>query len=356
MAGQGISKQFKTEDFESHTSFEMDAESATASYGKFVIEPLENGFGHTIGNALRRVLLSQMEGVAVSCIRIEGAPHEFMALDGVMEDVMDIVLNIKKLKFRCDADVQMPRTLELVATKCGDVTGADVREDGIVQVLNKDLKICTLSADRPLDRPFRIEMDLNRGSGYVASENNRSSEQPVGSIPIDSLFNPIERVRYDVQASHFGERTDLDRLILQVWTDERIDPKEAVIEAAQILRAKLNVFSNTDKAAALPAIGLDDDERELLDKLVKNVANLDLSVRAVNCLNGDSIHFVGELVQRSENQMLKCRNFGKKSLTEIKQKLEDMGLHLEMTLSENVKEELNRQIAQNQVQSSASKE
>ncbi len=355
MAVQGIYNKSKAEDFESHTSFEMEAESATPGYGKFIVEPLENGFGHTIGNALRRVLLSQMEGVAASCIRIEGAPHEFMALEGVMEDVMEIILNVKKLKFRCDADVAMPRTLELVATKAGEVTGADVREDGIIQVINKDLKICTLSADRPLDRPFRIEIDLARGAGYVASENNRSSEQPVGSIPIDSLFNPIERVRYDVQASHFGERTDLDRLVLQVWTDQRIDPKDAVMQAAQILRAKLGVFSAVDVNAAPAAIGLSDEERELLEKLSKNVADLDLSVRAVNCLNGDSIHFVGELVQRSENQMLKCRNFGKKSLTEIKQKLEDMGLHLEMALSENVKEELNRQIAQNQVQS-ASKE
>lgn len=351
MAVQGNFNKSRTEDFESHTTFEMEEESATSGYGKFIVEPLENGFGNTIGNALRRVLLSQMEGVAVSCIRIAGAPHEFMALEGVMEDVMDIILNIKKLKFRCEDDAAMPRTLELVATEHGDVTGRDIREDGVVQVLNKDLKICTLSADRPVDNPFRIELDLARGSGYVSSENNRSSEQPVGSIPIDSLFNPIELVHYDVQASHFGERTDLDRLVLEVWTDERIDPKEAVMRAAQILRSKLNVFSAGDGAAAPSTVGLSDEERELLDKLAKNVANLDLSVRAVNCLNGDSIHYVGELVQRSENQMLKCRNFGKKSLTEIKEKLEEMGLSLEMTLSENVKEELNRQIAQNQVQS-----
>ena len=330
--------------FEMPKSMVMDEATATPQYGRFITEPWENGFGHTVGNALRRVLLSMLDGVAVSCIRIDGVAHEFSAIPGVLEDVMDIILNIKKLKFRCDGD--LPRTVELVATKAGVVTGADIREEGIVQVLNKDLKLCTLTTDRT-DAPFRIEMDLERGRGYRPSELNKHDDQPVGSIPVDCLFSPIKKVSYTVLPSRVGEHTDYDRLELEVVTDERIDPKTAVIRAAGILRSHLAVFMDTDGAAELESAvsGLTDEDRALLQKLTKNVNDLELSVRSVNCLNFENIHYVGELVQRSESQMLKYRNFGKKSLTEIKEKLMEMGLSLEMTLKDNVNEELNRQMS-----------
>ncbi len=336
--------------FEMPKGLVMDEATATSRYAKFTAEPWENGFGHTIGNALRRVLLSMLDGVAVSCIRIDGVFHEFTAVPNVVEDVMEIILNIKKLKFRCEGE--LPRTLELVATKSGEVTGNDIREDGVVQVLNKDQKICTLCEDCA-DMPFRIELDLESGRGYRPSEANKHDDQPLGSIPVDCLFSPIERVRYDVQASRVGEHTDYDCLELEVWTDERIDPKSAVVQAAAILRQHLAVFADSDDASAYQQAGcnLNDEEKILVEKLVKNVSDLDLSVRSVNCLNADSIHFVGELVKRSESQMLKCRNFGKKSLLEIKQKLQDMGLDLDMVLKDNVNDELTRRLA-SQLQSS----
>lgn len=331
--------------FEMPKALVVDEATATSQYAKFVAEPLENGFGHTLGNALRRVLLSMMDGVAVSCIRIDGIAHEFTAIPGVMEDVMSIILNIKKLKFRCEGD--LPRTVELVATKAGDVTGADIREDGVVEVLNKELKLCTLTADHS-EKPFRIEMDLERGRGYRPSERNKHDDQAIGSIPVDCLFSPITRVSYDVLPSRVGEHTDYDRLELEVWTDDRIDPKSAVARAATIIRNHLAIFVESEKEPIheVEGSGLNEEEQKLVQVLCKNVSDLNLSVRAVNCLNSDNIHYVGELVQRSETQMLKCRNFGKKSLEEIKEKLREMGLGLEMTLNENVNDELMRKMAQ----------
>lgn len=331
------------ENFEMPETLVMDETTATGRYAKFITEPWEPGFGHTIGNSLRRVLLTMMEGVAVSCIRIDGVSHEFTPIPGVMEDVMEIILNIKKLKFRCDGS--LPRTLELVVSKKGVITGKDIKEDGVAVVLNKDQKLFTLTADRK-DKPLRIELDLAKGRGYRPSERNKRDEQPLNSIPVDCLFSPIEKVRYDVQPSRVGENTNYDRLELEVWTDERIDPKSAVMRAAAILREHLTVFEfETSQAAISNGVLLSDEEKALLNKLTANVASMELSVRSVNCLNQDGIHFIGELVQRSENQMMKCRNFGKKSLTEIKDKLSEMGLSLEMTLSNNVADELARQMA-----------
>ena len=331
--------------FEMPKALVMDENTATPRYAKFVAEPWENGFGYTIGNALRRVLLTMLDGVAVSCIRIDGVKHEFCAMEGVMEDVMEIILNIKKLKFSCSGE--LPRTLELVATKAGDVTGANIREDSVVQVLNSEQKLCTLTKDFT-DHPFRIEMDLVRGRGYRPSERNKLDDQPIGSIPVDCLFSPIERVRYFVRPCRVGEHTDYDRLELEVWTDERIAPKAAVLRAAEILRRHLSVFAENDSAGSdgpNSPDDLSDDEKKLVQKLNMNVSELELSVRSVNCLNGDNIHTVGELVQRSETQMLKCRNFGKKSLSEIKERLGERGLSLGMTLKDNVLNELMRRQA-----------
>ncbi|NLZ62982.1 MAG: DNA-directed RNA polymerase subunit alpha, partial [Lentisphaerae bacterium] len=322
-------------------SLVMDEATATPRYAKFITEPWENGYGHTIGNALRRVLLSSMEGVAVSSIRIDGVMHEFCSIPHVVEDVMEIVLNVKRLKFACSEN--LPRTLELRANKAGVVTAASIQEDGVVQVLNPEQVICTLDKDIP----FRMELEIDRGRGYRPSEENKNNDQPIGTIPVDCLFSPIERVRYDVQDCRVEQRTDYDSLELEIWTDGRIAPKEAIARAACILQEHLMVFTNGE-SAVLPGhkgSGLTEDERELVKVLSISVNDLELSVRALNCLSSANIQCLGELVEKTESQMLKYRNFGKKSLAEIKDKLKGLGLSLEMVLKDSIKEELTRQKA-----------
>ncbi|MDD3695193.1 MAG: DNA-directed RNA polymerase subunit alpha [Lentisphaeria bacterium] len=330
------------ENFELPQSVVVEESSATAKYAKFIAEPWEKGFGLTIGNALRRVLLSSIEGVAVASVKIDGVAHEFSSIPGVMEDVMEIILNIKQLKL--SGEGSFPRRIELYAEEAGPVTAANIVEDGFTQVLNPELHICTLDSNQPL----RMELELRKGRGYIFSEDNKHEEQAVDTIPIDSHFSPIERVRYDVQACRVGQHTDFDRLEIEIWTDGRINPRKALSQAAQILRGHLLVFSNGGLTAMLapPAVGLSDEERELVRKLCIGINDLELSVRAVNCLSQANINFLADLVEKSETQMLKFRNFGKKSLQEINEKLEEHGLSLEMTLDENVKEELLRQIAQ----------
>lgn len=330
------------ENFELPQSVVVEESSATAKYAKFIAEPWEKGFGLTIGNALRRVLLSSIEGVAVASVKIDGVAHEFSSIPGVMEDVMEIILNIKQLKL--SGEGSFPRRIELYAEEAGPVTAANIVEDGFTQVLNPELHICTLDSNQPL----RMELELRKGRGYIFSEDNKHEEQAVDTIPIDSHFSPVERVRYDVQACRVGQHTDFDRLEIEIWTDGRINPRKALSQAAQILRGHLLVFSNGGLTAMLapPAVGLSDEERELVRKLCIGINDLELSVRAVNCLSQANINFLADLVEKSETQMLKFRNFGKKSLQEINEKLEEHGLSLEMTLDENVKEELLRQIAQ----------
>ncbi len=323
-------------------SLVVDEATATPRYAKFITEPWENGYGHTIGNALRRVLLSSMEGVAVSSIRIDGVMHEFCSIPNVLEDVMEIVLNVKKLKFACSEI--LPRTLELTADKAGVVTAANIKEDGVIEVLNPEQIICTLDQDIP----FRMELEITRGRGYRPSEENKNNDQPIGTIPVDCLFSPIERVRYDVQDCRVEQRTDYDSLELEIWTDGRIDPKDAIAHAADILQGHLLVFSSGEGNTLVgqKGGGLTDEERELVKVLLINVNDLELSVRAVNCLSSANIQCLGELVEKTESQMLKFRNFGKKSLAEIKQKLKDLDLSLEMVLKDTIREELTRQKAQ----------
>ena len=312
----------------------------TPTYVRIKAEPWENGYGLTVGNAMRRVLLSSMEGVAVTSIKIDGVSHEFSSIPGVMEDVMEIVLNVKKLKFNCQG--ALPMTLELKADEAGVVTAANIREDAFVDVLNKDQVICTLDKDMN----FRMELVIDRGRGYRPSEENKSSDQVIGTIPVDSLFSPVEKVRYDVQDCRVGQHTDYDSLEMEIWTDGRILPKEAVNKAAEILQSMFSVFlvpdAGSNNEQLPPSAGLNDDEKELLEKLKLEVSTLELSVRAVNCLENQNIKFLGELVEKSENQMLKFKNFGRKSLSEIKEKLAEMGLSLEMNLSDNLKDELQR--------------
>lgn len=325
------------------TTLVVDKATATANYARFTAEPWEKGYGHTIGNAMRRILLSSMEGVAITAIKIDGVAHEFTTIPDVVEDVTEVVLNIKHLHVTCEGE--LPRKLELYADKAGAVTAANVKEDGVTAVLNPELVICHLDQDRPL----RIEIEIDRGRGYRPADENKLEDQPIGVIPVDSLFSPVERVRYDVQACRVGQKTDFDRLELEVWTDGRLDPQVAVYEAAKILRDLTAVFvasGEAEKAKAAPAITNPEDE-EFVEKLMKPVNELELSVRAKNCLSNAEIHVVGELVEKNEAELLKFRNFGKKSLDEIKDSLQQLGLDLGMTLKEEVRAEIKNRVADN---------
>lgn len=325
------------EKFTMPSGVETDEKSKTSCYGKFTIQPLEKGFGHTLGNSLRRVLLSSMEGVAPTAIRIDGVLHEFATLAGVKEDVAEIVLNLKKLRFSCQGE--LPRTLELRVAKEGAVTAAAIGRDATAEVINKDQLICTLDKDMP----FRMEIEIDRGCGYVPSEENKKSDHPAGTIAIDALFSPVERVRYIVSDCRVGQRTDYDSLEMEIWTDGRIDPQEALQRSAELLSEHLAVFAGGDVAerGSLPRssrkIQISSEEQKLVERLMKPVADIEFSVRAKNCLNNADIVVIGQLVEKSESEMLKYRNFGKKSLQEIKGKLQEMELSLGMPLPEEVR-------------------
>jgi DNA-directed RNA polymerase subunit alpha len=323
------------------TTIVVDKSTATATYARFTAEPWEKGYGHTIGNALRRILLSSMEGVAVTSLRIDGVPHEFTTIPGVVEDVTEIVLQIKKLHLQCHGD--LPRKIELAADKGGAVTAADIREDGVTTVLNPDLVICHLDQDQPLHMEFEIDC----GRGYRPAEENKREDHPIGVIPIDSLFSPVERVRYDVQACRVGMRTDFDRVELEVWTDGRVDPQVAMKQSARILRDMTSVFlavEAEESSRPEPTITSSEDQ-EMFARLLTQVNELELSVRAKNCLNNAEIHVVGELVEKSEAELLKFRNFGKKSLDEITTSLEKMGFALGMTLKDEMRALLKSRLA-----------
>ena len=333
------------EGFAMPASIKVDESTATATYARFTAEPWESGFGHTIGNALRRVLLSSLEGCAVASVRIDGVPHEFSSVEDVIEDVAEIVLNLKRLRLQCDADADLPRTIELYADKAGVITAAAVQEDGVVRVLNPELVICTLDKDRPL----RMEMEIDRGRGFRAAEDNKREDHPIGVIPIDCIFSPVERVRYDVQACRVGNRTDYDRLELEVWTDGRVTPPDALAFSASLLRDHLAVFVTSEQSSpglSVVTPSLSGEDQELVDSLMRSVSQLELSVRAENCLNTAQIRFLGELVEKNESEMLKFRNFGKKSLQEIKSKLAELGMSLGMGLKEEVIDTFRRRLAE----------
>lgn len=319
--------------FEMPRFVQKDEKTATSNYAMFTAEPFEAGYGRTIGNSLRRVLLSSLEGAAISCVRIQDAEHEFCHLKGCVEDVTDIILNLKKILFKLYT--RQPKMLRIKVKGPGDVTAADIQTDASVEVLNPDQHICTLDVDGVFD----AEVEVKIGRGYCPAEWNKRPEQEIGLIPIDSLFSPVRRVKYAVDNTRVGRRTDYDKLTLEVWTDGRIGPDEALTLSAAILRHHLDVFVNFDK----DIVEFQDSEKtvdpareELARKLSISVNEIELSVRAANCLNNANITTVGELAQKSENEMLKYRNFGKKSLNEIKQKLVEMGLSLGMTFDPEV--------------------
>jgi len=315
-----------------------DEHISTETYGKFTAEPFERGFGTTVGNSLRRILLSSLEGAAVTHVRIRGADHEFSSLPGVMEDVTDIILNIKSLIVKLDSEE--PKQMRLSAHKAGPITAGMIESDASINVINKDLVIATLTEDMP----FEMTLTVNKGRGYVTAAENigDAEEQELGLIAVDSIYSPVTRVRYATEDARVGQKTDYDRLILEIWTNGTISPEMAMVEASKILRKHLNPFvqyfelgsetANDDAINALREANRATIDPELQQKLNMSVQELDLSVRANNCLESAKIPTVRELVKKTDADLLKVRSFGKTSLREVKRKLADMGLSLGMDL------------------------
>ena len=315
-----------------------DEQVSTDTYGKFSAEPFERGFGTTVGNSLRRILLSSLEGAAVTHVKIKGADHEFTSLPGVMEDVTDIILNIKALVVKLDSDE--PKKMRVAVSKAGQVTAGLIEADPAITVVNRDLVLATLTEDVP----FEIELTVNKGRGYrTASENQpESDERELGIIAVDSVFSPVTRVRYSTEDARVGQRTDYDRLILEIWTNGTVSPEMALVEAAKILRKHLNPFVQyfelgTDTVTDDGLEALRENARPTMDpdlehKLNMSIHELDLSVRANNCLESAKIQTVRDLVLKSEPELLKVRSFGKTSLREVKRRLADLGLTLGMDL------------------------
>ena len=296
------------------------------AYGKYVVEPLERGYGTTLGNSLRRILLSSLPGTAVTTIKIAGVQHEFTTIPGIKEDVTEIVLNVKGIIAKLHSEGV--KTVYIEASGEGVVTAGDIKADSDVEILNPEHHIATLGPNATLN----MELTLSQGRGYVTADRNKPAQTVIGVIPVDSVYTPVKKVNYTVENTRVGQRTDYEKLVLDVWTDGRVTPDDALKTAAAVLRRHLDVFvdySNVD------ALEFDDsekkgaDERERLRKLLNmSVNEIELSVRAANCLNNANITTVGELAQKTEADMLKYRNFGKKSLNEIKDKLKDLGLCL----------------------------
>ncbi|RXK53039.1 DNA-directed RNA polymerase subunit alpha [Oleiharenicola lentus] len=308
-------------------------EGSTSTYAKFIAEPFEAGYGHTVGNSLRRILLSSIEGSAISSIKIEGVNHEFQSIDGVVEDVTDIVLNLKKILIV--SEKREPVRLSLRVNKEGAVTAADIQADAAIKIVNPDQLICTLDKKQA----FEAEIEIKTGRGYCPGENNKKEEQAIGVIPIDSLFSPVRLVRYAVENTRVGQITDYDKLVLEVWTDGRITPDDALKQSASILKHHLDVFDRVSQETyefESQAAEVSEEQNKLRKLLNMSVNEIELSVRAANCLNNANITTVGELAMKTEQEMLKYRNFGKKSLNEIKEKLEALGLSLGMKFDERL--------------------
>ncbi|HEX4047195.1 MAG TPA: DNA-directed RNA polymerase subunit alpha [Elusimicrobiota bacterium] len=322
----------------------VDEKTMSDNYAKFVAEPYERGYGHTVGNALRRVLLSSLEGAAVTAVRIEKATHEYQALPGVKEDVMNVLLNLKKLRVKLFSNG--PETVFLAVSKEGVVTAKDISGNANVEVVNKDLVIAHLEAGGKID----MEIEISKGRGYVPAEELRAQNQwAAGFLPVDALFSPVVKVHYDVENARVGQVTDYDRLILEIWTDGSLNPAEALIQSSKLLRESLNIFipeeeQQAEAAAAggfegeagagatdVAIAGLDPKLREILNQPIEMI---ELSSRASNCLKVARIRTIGELVGKRDEELLAVKNFGKKSLDEIKDRLKDMGLSLGMQVGQ----------------------
>ncbi len=303
------------------------------NYGKFVIEPFERGYGVTVGNSLRRALLSSLEGGAITSVRIEGVPHEFSTIDGVREDCAEIILNLKQVILKLEGE--FPKVVRLAVKGEGEITAADISTDSEVEILNPDLHIATLDKGGELN----IELEVATGRGYVPAEMNKKEEQPIGVIPVDSSFSPVRKANYTVEDMRVGEKTDYNRLIIEIWTDGSLIPGDALEQAARTLRKYLSVFVTHDEEEEELEEELTEEEKKRLEYLSTPVSDLELSVRSYNCLQAAEIKTIRGLVQKSEQDMLKYKNFGKKSLDEIKEILEEMDLSFGEKLEDEEKNE-----------------
>ncbi len=304
-----------------------DTETLTDKYGRFYAQPFERGFGTTIGNALRRVLLSSIEGAAVTAVKIEGVLHEFQSIPGVVEDATDIILNLKQVPFKLNGDG--PKAIYLKAEQPGEVTSGMIEADQDVEVLDKNIHIATVSEGGKLE----MEMRLKRGRGYVSADKNFDDDLGLGFIPIDSVHSPVRKVNYTVEAARLGQITDYDKLDIEIWTNGSIAPADALGLAAKLLKDHMTIFINFEEELETEARG---EEKPLIrnENLNRSVEELELSVRSYNCLKNANIQTIGELVQKTEAEMLKTKNFGRKSLNEIKEILASMGLSLGMKIDE----------------------
>ncbi|HEX9756751.1 MAG TPA: DNA-directed RNA polymerase subunit alpha [Nitrospiria bacterium] len=316
----------RTKDFQIPKKLDFETSEITNTYGKFFAEPFERGFGTTVGNSLRRVLLSSIAGAAITSIKIEGVLHEFSTLPGVKEDITDIILNLKSLRVKLHSD--RPKTIYLKKNGPCEVRAKDIIHDADVEILTPDLPIATLDKDSSLN----VEMNVKIGRGYVPAERNKEEGMSIGTIPVDSIFSPIKRINFYVENARVGRVTDYDKLILEIWTDGSVRPDDALAFAAKILKDHLALFINFEETAELIEPKLDDVKEKFNKNLLRSVNELELSVRAANCLKNANIKTISDLVNRSENEMLKTKNFGRKSLNEIKEILSEMGLSLGMKL------------------------
>lgn len=306
-------------------ALDIDKESLSVSYGKFVAKPLERGFGLTLGNSLRRVLLSSLQGAAITAIKIDGVVHEFTSVPDIKEDVSEVILNLKEVRFAIHAE---QATVLIDKEGPCEVKASDIIISEQIQVLNPDQHIATVGKGGR----FRVEVQIARGRGYRAAEVNKTDDLPIGWIPVDSFFSPIRRVNYTVTQSRVGQRTDYDKLTLEVWTDGSVNPEDAVSLGSKILKDQLSVFLNFEEEIEVVAQAKEESSAQFNPNLYRSVEELELSVRSANCLQNANIKYIYELVQRTEAEMLKTKNFGRKSLNEIKDLLSEMGLSLGMKL------------------------
>ncbi|PIU42375.1 MAG: DNA-directed RNA polymerase subunit alpha [Candidatus Omnitrophica bacterium CG07_land_8_20_14_0_80_42_15] len=316
-------------DFEMPKRLDCDESTYTNTYGKFIAEPFERGYGTTLGNSLRRVLLSSIEGTAITSVKINGMSHEFSILDGLVEDGPQLIANIKKLILRSNS--KAPKNIVLNVDKKDDVEAKDIETNETVEILNPELHIATLTKKVKLE----IEMEVGRGRGYVPAERNKKEGQAIGAIPLDANYTPVKRVNFNIENARVGQITDYDKLILEIWTNGSMSPKDALLYASHILQRHLDIFVNFGKLPEEEEEKVEtEEERELYEKLRTPVSDLELSVRSSNCLKEARIKTIGDLVRKTEMEMLKYRNFGKKSLSEINKILGEMGLSLGIKIDE----------------------
>ncbi|MBI5893557.1 MAG: DNA-directed RNA polymerase subunit alpha [Deltaproteobacteria bacterium] len=306
---------------------EVDKDTLTNIYGKFTAEPLERGFGTSVGNSLRRILLSSLQGAAITSIKIDGMPslHEFSTIHGIKEDMTEIILNLKQVRIKLHSSG--PKAIRIKAKGEGEIKAGDIICDSTVEILNPDLHILTMSRDAKID----AEMIVKTGKGYVSADRNKEENQPIGIVPIDAIFSPITRVNYGVTHTRVGQRTDYDKLILEVWTTGAVIPEDAVAVAAKILKDQLNIFITFEEKEEEVVQEAEQEKKHALNEnLFRHVDELELSVRSANCLKNADIKYIGELVQKTESEMLKTKNFGRKSLNEIRDLITEMGLDFGM--------------------------